>query len=240
MNFRLGLWATAIAVMLAAGCDIRQRQAGKLVTQSETIQPGEAKTARADIVMGVGELSVEGGAKELMQAEFRYNVEEWKPEVKYAVASQRGVLSVRQPSIPWKKAWYSNARYEWDVKLSNHVPLDAHVVLGTGKSKLKLGGMNLTSLRVEGGVGECQLDLSGNWSRDLDVEIRGGIGQVAVKLPRNVAVRVKTSGGLGAVHTHDLKADGDYYVNDAFGKPGPVLRVDIAGGIGEIDLGPAD
>lgn len=55
-------------------------------------------------------------------------------------------------------------------------------------------------------------------------------------LPKDVGVKVKAVGGLGEINTSGLTKDGDFYVNDAFGKSDVTLFIDVKGGVGEINL----
>jgi hypothetical protein len=57
-----------------------------------------------------------------------------------------------------------------------------------------------------------------------------------VRLPRDVGVEVHAKGGIGEVRPGELKKEGDAYVNDAYGKSPVTLRVNVEGGIGEINL----
>jgi hypothetical protein len=50
-------------------------------------------------------------------------------------------------------------------------------------------------------------------------------------------VRVHATGGIGSINSGGLKRDGDEYVNDMYGKS-PVTRLDVSGGVGNIDLRP--
>jgi hypothetical protein len=43
----------------------------------------DARSVGADLRMGAGELNVTGGTDALMEADFAYNVADWKPDVSY-------------------------------------------------------------------------------------------------------------------------------------------------------------
>ena len=43
-------------------------------------------------------LALEGGAKNLMDANIIYNIASWKPDVSYSVSNRVGDLQVHQPS----------------------------------------------------------------------------------------------------------------------------------------------
>jgi hypothetical protein len=49
-------------------------------------------------------------------------------------------------------------------------------------------------------------------------------------------VRATAHGGIGAIHVRGLKKDGDAYVNEAYGKSPVTVKVQVEGGVGEINL----
>jgi hypothetical protein len=69
---------------------------GETEVESKAIELGDVE--RADVVLdiGSGELEVHGGARELLEATFTYNVESWKPRIAYDSSSRKGILKIRQ------------------------------------------------------------------------------------------------------------------------------------------------
>jgi hypothetical protein len=110
--------------------------------------------------------------------------------------------------------------------------------MGAGEGDLRLQGLALNRLEVHVGAGKLTLDLRGDWKKNLEAEIHGGVGSATILLPKRVGVRVNASGGIGAINGHGLKRDGEDYVNEAYGQSPVTLRLDIQGGIGEISLQP--
>ncbi|HXJ91946.1 MAG TPA: toast rack family protein [Terriglobia bacterium] len=97
----LALWepflGIALAAMLSAIACENSEPVGETRTESKTVQLGAAKAVRVNLKMAAGELKVAGGASDLMNADFTYNVPRWRPEVKYDVTGGTGQLSVQQP-----------------------------------------------------------------------------------------------------------------------------------------------
>jgi hypothetical protein len=56
---------------------------------------------------------------------------------------------------------------------------------------LHLANANADLIRVRGGVGSVDLDFGGTWSRDLTVTTRLAIGQLTLRVPPNVGVRLE-------------------------------------------------
>lgn len=227
---------TAVFLFLT-GC-INRFNVGPTETISKSVELGGAETAQATIKMGVGELSIQGGAANLMDANFTSNIADWQPEVTYDVDGSKGQLIVQQPEgvstingLP-----DGDMNYEWDIRFTNDVPLNLEVDLGAGQSDLILGGIWLTNLDLSVGVGKTVLDLTGDWRESADITVQGGVGETTVKLPNNIGVRVVTSTGLGSVTVYGLVRNGDVYTNALYDQSEVQLDLNVTGGIGSIRL----
>jgi hypothetical protein len=252
----IALLAMVTVLLAASGCASGVR-VGKLQTESETVELGGATSVRVEIDMGAGELNVTGGAAELLEANFTYNVAELKPEVDYSGDK----LTIRTPDVRTGIGSLFDAadyRYEWDLRLNDAVPMEMKVAVGAGKTSLKLGSLSLTRLDVAGGAGEVQVDLSGStsltrldigggagaltldltgaWQNDLEASIAGGLGKKILILPSDIGVRVRVGAGIGTVDAAGLSKEGEYYTNDAYGQSEVTLDIEVGGGVGEIEL----
>ena len=205
-----------LAIVLgAAGCHFANRNGRKVAEpESRSVALGDAKEVEVEIRMGAGELTLGGGAKELLDAEFSYENSGSKPEVDYRVTARKGRLSVRQPGGGRAK-----------IRLRDDVPMGLEVSLGAGRSELSVGSLALRNLDVKIGLGECTVDLAGDWKEDFKATIKGGIGRATVRLPEDTGVRVRARGGIGEIRRGSLKLKGDAFVNDAYGKSPVTLDV---------------
>jgi N-terminal domain of toast_rack, DUF2154 len=218
--------------VFAGACGVKQ--VGDLQRQSQSVDVGEARSVRADLRMGAGELNLSGGADALMEAVFSYNVAEWEPEVDYEVSGDTGALSVKQDIIAGVPV--GEARNEWDIRLDDEVPTDLNVQMGAGESDLDLDSLTPTGLTLHMGSGKTTVDLTGDYAQDFDVRIQGGVGEATVLLPSEVGAQVSVEGGLGKANAEGLQKEGNSYVNEAYGDSGVTLDVDIQGGVGRITL----
>ncbi|MFH1314104.1 MAG: toast rack family protein [Candidatus Eisenbacteria bacterium] len=244
------------ALLLAAGCG-ESVETGDLVILERSLDLVDVESVGAVIEMGAGKLAIGGGSGELMDAEFVYNVAEWKPEVTYQETGDRGTLTVRQRSGRGMSLG-KRVRYEWDIQLNDEIPMDLDVELGAGTGHLDLGSLSLKDLSITAGAGEVTVlltghpqvrdlevqvgagdvtvDLTGDWKDDLDADIKGGVGRLTLRLPTNVGVRVDAEKGIGKVSAGSLVKKGGAYVNEAYGRSDVTLRIDCAAGIGSIIL----
>jgi hypothetical protein len=253
-------WASLLlllALSLAAtGCSGGAR-VGKLQTRSQVVERDGAAPVTVEIAMGAGKLDIAGGARELLEATFTYNVAELEPAASYA----NGRLAVRDQGVRTSVGSLLDIRdfrNEWELHFSEEAPLAMDLELGAGRANLELGELALTRLDIDGGAGEVvvdlsgsqtlrqlsynagagasTIDLSGDWAGDLDADINGGLGAITVRLPAGVGVRVGVDTGIGAVEASGLQRDGDIYTNEAYGTADVTLRIHISSGVGPVRL----
>ena len=232
-RFVLLLVAAVATALFGEAC--QSQEVGEMRHESRTIQPENAQSVRANLKMGAGELQVVGAADALMEADFSYNVADWRPRVSYEVAGNTGELSVKQGSGGGVRLG-GDARNQWNLRFNDEVPIDLRVQMGAGESDLDLDSLALTGLNLEIGAGRTTVDLTGDYEQDFDANIQGGVGQATVLLPSEVGVRARAEGGLGKINAEGLQREGDSYVNDAYGRSDVTVDVDVQGGVGEINL----
>lgn len=229
MRIRYPLLFAALLCLISCGA-----RTGPTQHESHSIERDASETLRTELRMGGGTLKVSGGSPNWMQGDFAYNVPSWKPNIRYSTAGGHGDLTIEQPSS--SQSHWGNTTNEWDLRFNNNIPTDLIARIGGGEGRLDLGNLSLRSVRIEIGAGELRLDLRGKPSRDYDVRVRGGAGEATVYLPRDVGVYAKATGGLGEIKVKGLRAEGEHWVNEAYGTSKVQIRVDIQGGVGAINL----
>ncbi len=216
-----------------SGCVIETRT-GPLQHDSFSVERDASQFLRVSLNMGAGNLRLSGGAAKFLEGDLDYNVDSWRPVLKYSTAAGHGNIDISQPGAHHGQA--GNVKYEWGLRLANDVPLDLSVHFGAGEAHLDLGSLFLRSVDVEMGVGRLDMDLRGATRRDYDVRIRGGVGEATVRLPRDAGVYAKAVGGIGSIRTTGLRKEGDHLVNDAYDRSKASIHLDVQGGIGAINL----
>lgn len=225
------------ATVVLANCS-SQARVGELQIESQSVELGEAEAVRVEINMGAGNLQVTGGADQLLESDFVYNVAKLKPEISYA----DGTLVVQQPNtrgLPVLEG-ITDFHNEWSLRLSDGVPMDLRVKLGAGAGNLELAGLSLTGLDISLGAGEYTIDLSGSWAHDLDVTLDTGAADIHLKLPADEGVRVEVESGPNIIEATGLTQDGNVYTNAAYGISDVAMHVSLEPGIGRINLDVVD
>jgi hypothetical protein len=73
----------------------------------------------------------------------------------------------------------------------------------------RLANANTPSIRVDAGVGNVELDMSGQWTQDVELQVEVTIGIVTVHVPSDVGVRVTVQKGLASFdHEGLVQRDG--------------------------------
>lgn len=232
-EYRNGAPVAAFLFVLGTGCAFNTLSTGETQTESRSVDLPKAEMVHAELRMGAGELRLDGGAAKLMEGQFRYNVADWKPEIRYDQTGFRGQLLIEQSG---KGGASGNVVNDWNVRLNGTLPLDLDVKLGAGEAHLDLGGLTMRSASVKMGAGTSEIKFSSEPRHSFDLNLRGGVGEATVRIPKTVGAIAKAKGGLGEINVRGFSKDGDSYVNDAYGKSKVVINVDVQGGIGQINL----
>ena len=173
---RIAAWPVYLVLtLLVAAC-----VAGTLKYDYKNLQAGEAKSARVDLKMHTGDLNVQGGAQDLLNAKFASNVPGWMPTVSYSVDSGVGLLSIQQPDNP--KYVLGKTQDQWDLKLKKDLPIDLQAQVASGNMDLQLGEIDLTRLDASSSSGNLTLNLPGTYDLS-DFTIDTTSGDIKAGLP---------------------------------------------------------
>jgi hypothetical protein len=162
--------------VLALGC----ARAGELRTERRSVELEGAESVRTDLTMNSGNMVVAGGAENLMDATFVYNVPEWKPEVSYEGFGAEKNLVVAQPDMPG--ATFGDIRNDWEILLDDDVPMDLSVSNNSGDGELDLDDLSLRSLSIEASSGDVSADLGSDHPLLEGVEVDSSSGDVDVAM----------------------------------------------------------
>lgn len=228
------LWA-AWAVLTLTGCQAPPPQGSGEETREKVViersRAAGAERITAEIHIGAGELRLSGGAKEFLEAQFEYNVAALKPQVRFDETGFRRRLVISQGGTQA----IGGIVNRWDIRLGGDVPLDLVVRCGAGENRLDLREAPVRSLELDLGVGEATVDLRRAWTRDVDAKIKGGIGRAVVLVPA-AGVEARASGGIGEIRVEGLRKEDGRWVSEGLAKAGARLRLEVTGGIGQIEI----
>lgn len=236
------LWATLLAVILVVfGTYGYNKWFAKASGNEISIEKDNADALNVDIDFGVGNLYIQGGAPEWVSGEFSYNHKRLEPKVTYKTRKDVGFVKIKQGSGTIFGFNKRNVDNEWDLQLTNEIPIDLNVDMGVSKSTLNLEGLQLNSLSIDSGVSDSTIDLSGEWSKGFRADFDLGVGDVTIILPKQTGVRVNVSKGIGRVDLKDFTKQNDgVYVNDAYSGADTIIDISLDIGVGDVKIKTAE
>jgi hypothetical protein len=155
-------------------------------------------SARLEIVSGVAHsIEVRPGAEKFVEGAVEYEIPEWKPWID----SQGDTVHIEQ-----QQSYLPMLRHDsfnrWRLKIGNAKPFSLSVRSGIGRGTWSLGGLPITSLRIETGAGENRFSfMSINPQVMNDLEVRAGVGEIRLEglLDANFG-EMRVSGAVGSIH----------------------------------------
>jgi hypothetical protein len=121
----------------------------------------------------------------------------------------------------------------WSLSLSRDVPLRLVIDASVGDAAVDLRQVTLTELVTRMGVGRTTVTLpeQGTFEARLD----SGVGEIVVRVPAGLPVRVHSSTGLGTVSVpSSYQRDGDTYVSPGYLSAENRVELWVENGIGLI------
>lgn len=234
----------------------RDKGSGTLRTEQKTVELGQVTSAVVEVNQAVGHLDIRSGSSSLMEAQFEYDREAWKPIVDYVLSGTQGRLSVRQPKDS-VTGIIGDVHNDWSIGLNQEIPMTIDITVGAGDSNIDLSDLKVTALTVQtgasdteikgspsamrsmdvkAGVGKVVLDLTGEWKQDVDVHVQGGVGSVELIVSRNVSTILDVQRGLGAVTATGFDRSGNSYTNSSYAATSTTVRIDVSVGVGSVTI----
>lgn len=99
--------------------------------------------------------------------------------------------------------------FPWTLNINENVPLKISIDQGIGEQTLNLTGLNLTEFHINLGIGSVKITLPTEERFDSSVEC--AIGEVIIKVPENLLVKIKLDSGITAVdYPSNFVREGDW------------------------------
>jgi DUF4097 and DUF4098 domain-containing protein YvlB len=178
-NVRLaaGLVSTLVVILVVVvGC----ASAGELRTERHSVELEGGESVSTELSMNTGNMVVEGGAQNLMDATFTYNVPEWKPEVSYEGIGEQKELTVDQPDVSGPV--FGSARNDWEISLNDDVPMELSASNSSGDGEFDLDNISLKSFSVEASSGDIAADVGGEQPLLEELSVDSSSGDVGLDL----------------------------------------------------------
>ncbi|KQL38782.1 hypothetical protein AN960_12440 [Bacillus sp. FJAT-25509] len=223
------------SVFVLTSCSIFNNE--KVKEETVSIHKDRAKKLDVSLDLGAGVMNVSKGTKNWVDGTIEYNNKYLTPDVSYKLKDSTGEVSIDQSKKHFPKVKIGKLKNEWNLKLSNKLPIDLDVNTGAAKTNLDLRGLNLDELDIESGVGELNVNLGGNWNKSFEANIETGVGKTTIVLPSDVGVKINLSKGIGKANVIDLISKGNgVYVNEAYENANVKITINMDLGVGEVNF----
>jgi len=184
---------------------------------------------------GAGDILVGEGTDEQTLVKLTSGNDTCPAPCDYTATLRDGIKKVRiRGSHSFSCSW-SESAYAWDVRLNREVPTALEIANHAGRTRLVLGELDLSALRIKTGAGETRIDLAGYHGGSFDAAIRNGVGSLVIRVPKESNLSIRIHKGVGDVDVRGLLVEGDTYMTSPH--PGaPQITFQIKQGVGSISL----
>jgi len=265
-------------------------------------QVGDVTSLEVELIYGAGNLSVDvATAPFLYDANLQYDTRRFEPLRGWSTEDGRGRLRLALTSAGDESASATIRLEDWDLdfdfgdlrhsgdqrgrfdfELSPDIPTDLRLRVGAAASRLRLGGLSLTSFELltgasdtevrfatpnrvrmsnmtlkagaadfeasglgnarfdrldfSGAIGHAVLDFSGKWERGATATIQVGVGELTIRVPRDLGVRLERSSLLLSLDAGEFeKVDGVYF-SPNWEEAAVRLEIDLEAALGSVKI----
>jgi hypothetical protein len=103
-------------------------------------------------------------------------------------------------------------------------------------SVLGLGNSRCDRITFEGGMGKVLLDFAGVWTSSSQVEVSMALGELTLRLPRRVGVRITLDKFLASFEPEGLERDGASYVTPGYATAARHLDIALTTAVGGVKI----
>jgi hypothetical protein len=103
-------------------------------------------------------------------------------------------------------------------------------------SVLGLGNSRCDEIEFEGGMGRVTLDFAGIWSSSARVDVKMAMGELTLRLPRRVGVRISMDKFLSSFEPVGLVRRGDAFQSSNYDRAERHLDIDLTTAVGGVNV----
>jgi hypothetical protein len=212
---------------------------GRQVQAAEDVVIPSTGTQKAKVQFnhGAGRLTITGGAAStnLIEGTFSNGVEHSSRQVGDLLTVDLKVPSNSFFFFPF--SWGAGYGHDWMVRLNPDVRLAVDLHTGANDARLDLSNLQVTDLRLQTGASstDVNLPIQAGYTR---VEVESGAASVTLRVPEEVAARIKASGGLSeiSVDQNRFPRTGNGYQSADYDTAANKVDILIETGVGSVKV----
>ncbi|MBM3129050.1 MAG: hypothetical protein FJ009_10575 [Chloroflexi bacterium] len=233
----VALWGALIAGVLWLALTSGGAFLGSAAITEQLNQPrGEISSATIDLNFGVATANVTAlgsDTADLLRGTFQRG-EGTQIGKKFNVVGNEGRLRLQEERANFFTPGMSSAR--WDLALNPTLPIALRINGGVGRADLDLTALTITALNVEAGVGTIRI--SAPQTGNVTMRLKGGVGNLRVTIPPGVAARIRVDKGIGALRVDETRFPkaGNLYQSADFANAPNKVDIEVDGGVGLVEI----
>ena len=190
--------------------------------------------ARIRIQYGAGRLTVDGEAApgQLLAGEFAGGVRHSRRR-----SGERADVRVRGHEAFWTSMPWSPHARNWQVHLTREIPLRLKIETGASEAHLDLRQLRVVDLDIDTGASSTDVWLP-EAAGQTHVEIDAGAASVVLRVPENVAARIRTDVALSSVNVDRQRfpRSGKVYESPDYATAEHRIEIRAEGGVGSLTI----
>lgn len=99
-----------------------------------------------------------------------------------------------------------------------------------------LGNARFDRLEFDGAIGDVLLDLRGEWDHSATAAIKMGIGELKIRVPRDIGVRIRRSSVLISLDAPGFRKEDRVYVSPNWESAGITLDIELKAAFGTVEV----
>lgn len=209
----------------------------KVQEQDNTFNVSNSKIVNAGIDLKVGTLDINGNNANNIRSKITFNKPEWKPIIENTKNSGSKDINISQPNMSnINKS--KNDINKWKLSFSENVPVNMNIKAKVCDVTADLRRIQLNKIYIDMGTGKLSLDISGNYKKNLNVNLNCGVGETTIYFPENIGVKVKIKKHFIAkvIDSTWFTNNGDEYTNSKYGKTNVTIYAVVNANVGKINL----
>jgi len=114
-----------------------------------------------------------------------------------------------------------------------------HAAFSAGAAEVSvfgLGNSRCDEIEFEGGIGKVLLDFGGVWSSSAHVAVEMAVGELTLRLPRQVGVRITMDKFLASFEPAGLARRGDAFQSSNYDRASHRLDLEISTAVGDVSV----
>ncbi len=217
------LLACVPVALLISGCDLEERVPAEMSSINQSRPLGNEKSLDADVRFDIGSLEITGQkTPNIYSLDLEYDKASYRPEVQYQTAGDEGQFTFKLESTHKIGIRAERQTNRLRLNLNDSVPVKLRINTGVGDARLSLTGMKIERLDLEAGVGGSKISAyEPNPITCEFIKIKNGVGSMdAVGLGNLNFRELEFEGGVGGANldfTGQWKQDADIRIQVGVG-----------------------